>query len=51
MFKVMIKVGKVWVDATQDMPRERARRLARFYRAGLVSPNVATAKVVRTNAR
>lgn len=48
MFKVVIKIGSAWVNASQDIPRSQARRLARFYREGYVSPNVATAKVVRT---
>lgn len=50
MFKVMIKVGKAWVTATNAMPRAQARKLARFYREGYVSPNVTGAKVVRDNA-
>lgn len=48
MFKVMIKIGRAWVEATESVPRSQARRLARFYREGFVSPNVTAAKVVRT---
>jgi len=51
MFKVMVKVGKAWVEATQNMPRAKARRIANFYRNGYVSPNVTLAKVVKVNAR
>lgn len=47
MFKTMIKVGKAWVAATNAIPRAEARRIARFYRAGHVSPNVVDVKVVR----
>lgn len=47
MFKTVIKIANVWVDATGDVPRSTARRLARFYRSGYVSPNVLEAKVVR----
>ncbi len=50
MFKVMIKVGQAWVEATQVIPRSQARRLAGFYRNGHVSPNVTAAKVVRVKA-
>ncbi len=50
MFKVMVKIGNVWVCATQAIPRAQARRFAQFYRAGHVSPNVSSAKVVRVKA-
>lgn len=50
MFKVMVKVGRAWVDATQVIPRSQARRIANTYRAGHISPYVTSAKVVRVKA-
>jgi hypothetical protein len=47
MFKTVIKIANVWVDATGSTTRAQARKLAKFYREGYVSPNVVTAKVVR----
>lgn len=47
MFKTVIKIANVWVAASQAIPRSQARRIANAYRAGLVSPHVVAAKVVR----
>lgn len=51
MFKTVIKIANVWVDASQDTTRAQARRLANFYRSPYASPNVAGAKVVRVEAK
>lgn len=47
MFKTVIKIANVWVDASQLVTRAQARYLANYYRGPYASPNVVAAKVVR----
>lgn len=51
MFRTVIRIAGSWVAASDNIPRAHARRLARAYREGLMSPNVTAAKVVRVESK
>lgn len=51
MFKTLIRIAGTWQDATPDVSRATARRIANAYRNGFGGRHVETAKVVRVESK